>query len=275
MGNDTKDIFFDIRLVRKFDIPDFGPAINDQLQGSKNDILDRIQSYIDTETDLGLNWYINDEGAYVVSPEAEEESPFGLPIWASITLTVVSVVLLCCLCYCSMAYIKKRDKDKNERNMASYIRSGQNYSKRKKPTRQSRQPPRQRKRHRIDSRPMPQSHRPRGSRHKQYRMPTNRRDTRSIGDSQDEEYVQTSKDTEYQLENMSSFVFDNSGDGNRPPDSHDEVYVHTSRPAPQHPMPRKDTDTEYQLEYMPSFIFDNGGDGNNPSQMVRSVLSRI
>lgn len=223
-GDTAQDVFLDIVAVRKFDVADFGPAINDKLQSSKSDVLNRIQSYTDTSTDLDLNWCLNGDGAYAVCPQPHD-SRFSLPNWAIITLTVVSVVLSSCICWCILAYMKQRDEFKNERNMVSYIHTGQNYNKERRPNRPP-QPPRRR------DRPMLQSHRPRDLRPPQYH------ETRSIRRLEEEEppqHLMLTNDTTY-LENMPSFVFDN-GNGRPPPQlmlANGEDYVEdlSSKPDP-------------------------------------------
>ena len=84
-------VFFDIRIVQKYRLDDFfGPAIHIKLQGSTNDILDSIRDYSDTQTNLTLNWYVTDEGAYAVRPEIVRTLPI-----AGRTLVIIALGVVC------------------------------------------------------------------------------------------------------------------------------------------------------------------------------------
>lgn len=236
-GGDTiQDVFLDIVLVRKFDVIDFGPAINVKLQNSKNDILNRIQKYTDTSTDLDLNWCINGEGAYAVCPQSDDGGfAFALPTWAIITLAAVSVVLFICICWCILSYLRRRDEYKNERNMMSYLQTGKNYRKQQRPKHRQRQPP------------PPRLERPR---------------TQSQGFSEEEDPPQRlmlANDTAY-LENMPSFIYDNGDDHPR------SMGLPKEADPPQRLLLTKDTS---YLEQKPSFVFDNAG----PSPKTRMLTN--
>ena len=93
----TQDVFLDISVKRKFEVADFTQAVNDKLSSSRDEILNVIQLYTDTLTELDVRWCINDEGAYAICPQSAP-SKFRLPNWAIITITVISVILACCIC---------------------------------------------------------------------------------------------------------------------------------------------------------------------------------
>jgi len=270
-GNDTKDIYFDIQHVRKFGMSSFEPMINARLQNSKDDILDNIQRYTDAETDLGFEWYIDSMGSYAIKPEPKEEPVelFVLPNWAIITITVVSATFVFCCCWCITAFIKKREEMKNEMYMASYL-EGQNYGKparpRPPPTWQtrSRQPQRQHKRHRIDSRHRRRKNKQRERKHKKRRKASSNhvsnhmsnhhhhRSTRQLAIYEEGGVRNTHQiprnEIGLQLKHAPSFVTEN------------DDFIDNS---PKYPTHRKDT--EFQLKHMPSFVFDNNEGFNHPT----------
>jgi hypothetical protein len=233
----TKEVFVEI-VDQKFDInanetaddPALGLLIDEQIQSSKYEILRSIQLYSDNSTDLDLNWCVDGNGTYTVCakppppPEPPKPYPFLLPRWAIITLTVVSVLLTCCICWCTFSIIEQRDESKNTRNMVSYLHTGQQYSKpKKKPIRSPPPPP--------PPMPLPvlprRNSRPVSHARVQQRYYYDER-------PEVESVVSLANDTKY-LEAMPSFIF-----------QHD-----TEAPRLRAP------DTKY-LENMNSFVFDDG-----------------
>ncbi len=255
----TKEVYLEI-ADQKFatdadetlDDPVLGRIIDKQIQSSKYEILNLLQIYSNNATNIDLNWCVDGNGTYTVCdfpplpPEPPKPYPFLLPRWAIITLTVVSVFLTCCICWCTFSFIEQRDSSKNERNLVSYLNTGQQYSKPKK------KPVRSRSNFR------PASH-PRG--HQQYYE--NRPEIESA--------VSLANDTRY-LESMPSFVF--QYDDEAPPvNDADTLYLENMKsfvfddnvPAPH--LPIAANETKY-LEDAPSFIFDDGEDQSQNNRLA-------
>ena len=261
----TKDVFLDIIVKRKFDVPDFTPAVNEKLSSSRDVILNEIQSYTDALS-IGqlkdVNWCINDENAYAICTQSSS-SKFLLPNWAIITITVISVILACCLCWGVHTCIQQRDAHKNERNMATYIDSGALYSKQRRVTWDDNPPPpQQQRRMRVDydrPRSIPRSQQP----HPRPRRPGDRR-TYEEGESiQPQKHLMLQNDTTY-YENMPSFVFDDGEGGHSP-----QQQLATTNDKEEHWKENYRSETEYYLEAMPSFVFDKGDEeGPSPPQLA-------
>ncbi|KAL7441639.1 hypothetical protein ACHAXH_008732 [Discostella pseudostelligera] len=263
----TKDVYVEI-VDQKFvivanetmDDPVLGPIVDERIQSSKYEILRLIQPNSKDSLDSNEYWCINGNGAYTICkerptpkptepPEPPEPYPFLLPKWAIITLTVVSVAVTCCLCWCTYSFIDQCDTKKNERNMVNYLTTGQQYSKPKKEPIRSSRPPPPTYLPRRNSRPTPQ---PVG--HQRYHE--SRPDV--------EPAVPLANDTKY-LEDMPSFVF--RYDNEAPPirtadtkyleDMHSFVFDDCGGQAPPRHHSITANETKY-LENAPSFIFDSG-----------------
>jgi hypothetical protein len=269
----TKEVYVEI-ADQKFvidadetmDNPVFRSIIEKQIQSSKYEILNLLQIYSNNSTNIDLNWCVDGNGTFTVCanppppPESPKPYPFLLPRWAIITLTVVSVLLTCCICWCTFSFLEQRDSSKNERNLVSYLNTGQQYSKPKKKPIRSPPPPPQLITSLTRSNSRPTLH-PRV--HQQYYE--NRPKIESA--------VSLANDTKY-LEGMPSFVF--QYDDEAPPvHAADTMYLENMNsfvfdddvPAPH--LPITANETKY-LEDAPSFIFD---DGEDQSQNIRLAIT--
>jgi len=292
--NQIKDVFFNIHLADKYGRPSFEPSVSNRLKRSMKDILNGIQNYTDAQGNYDLDWYLKGMGVYAVRPKPQPDPPSTFPRWAIITLAATAVLLVCC-CFCRIMFRMRQKKAKliNEQNMANYLHVGQNYNEPEKHNayystdatdRHSRQDDRHRKRRRSKSKKKHKNkHKKRKKSHsknqyrrrlKKYRVEVQqlreevehskkRTRHRTAPKRDDDDDGVPRKGTEYELNSMTSFLFDSSddrdGDGNPSP----PLFAHKGN-ADEDPVLSKDG-TEYELEYMNSYIFDTSSDSGSSS----------
>jgi len=135
------DVFFDIYAQNYRE--DIDVVISQTIEESQDDILGKIQGNFDVEL------CINQDGAYtvcehdgveiIVEPTegidvlADSSERFKLPLWAIILLAALGLLLCCAICSCINACMRRREEEKNDTNMVTYIHTGELHNGKREP----------------------------------------------------------------------------------------------------------------------------------------------
>jgi len=161
LGNGTMEVHFNIAFRRGNNGVSYASAVEDKIARSRTDIVDRLQSYTDEDTDWNVNWCTKESALTVCAPgdeallggvtasepenasktgnasEPKSETKKSFPLWGYITIgSVAGVIVLVCMCRCcklegsccrSRKVSRGRTKKAvrmNQVNMKSYIDTG-------------------------------------------------------------------------------------------------------------------------------------------------------